>query len=272
MVSARIAQLSSTSSPSFQPELTECWNIVSHELKMTLGGVTSGAIGYLQMRFFEEVKAFVYNHLDAHLGGIPDAWSLVKAHGRLKFQTSTFPSNATHVWYAAFVAARAGLTELLLELPQRAAPTSEQCPMLRGVCSLMAKRLQVVLRKHKCFNMFRNVSKCFEMFREVLRYVEMFQDVLTCFQMFRDVARCFKMCRDDSRCSEMFRDASRLVKMLEDVSVCFETFGDVQDVSRCLKMFPDVPKCFNMFRDVARCWKTFQDFGTRLETVQDVPI
>ncbi|CAJ1407566.1 unnamed protein product [Effrenium voratum] len=138
----RIAQLSSTSSPSFQPELTECWNIVSHELKMTLGGVTSGAIGYLQMRFFEEVKAFVYNHLDAHLGGIPDAWSLVKAHGRLKFQTSTFPSNATHVWYAAFVAARAGLTELLLELPQRAAPTSEQCPMLRGVCSLMAKRLQ----------------------------------------------------------------------------------------------------------------------------------
>lgn len=31
------------------------------------------------------------------LGGIPDAWSMVRAHGRLKFQTASFPSNVTHV-------------------------------------------------------------------------------------------------------------------------------------------------------------------------------
>ena len=35
--------------------------------------------------------------VEAALGGHPDAWSLVRAHGRLKFQTAAFPSNVTHV-------------------------------------------------------------------------------------------------------------------------------------------------------------------------------
>ncbi|CAE7557415.1 unnamed protein product [Symbiodinium natans] len=140
----KIAQLSSSSCPAYQAEITECWSIVAQELKITLGGITAGALTYLQNRFFDEVKSFVYNQADSRLGGVPDAWSLVRAYGRLKFQTSNFPSAAVHVWYAAYVAARAGLVSLLLELPGRAAPTSDRCPMLGAVCSLMARRLHAV--------------------------------------------------------------------------------------------------------------------------------
>jgi len=140
----KIAHLSSASCPAYQAELKECWSILTQELKITLGGITAGALTYLQNRFFDEVKNFVYNQADARLGGVPDAWSLVRAYGRLKFQTSNFPSAAAHVWYAAYVAARAGLVSLLLELPDRAAPASDRCPMLGAVCSLMARRLQAV--------------------------------------------------------------------------------------------------------------------------------
>ncbi|CAE7739615.1 unnamed protein product [Symbiodinium pilosum] len=140
----KIAQLSSASCPAYQVELSECWSILGQELKITLGGITSGALAYLQNRFFDEVKGFVYNQADARLGGVPDAWSLVRAYGRLRFQTSSFPTSPAHVWYAAYVAARAGLVSLLLELPDRASPASERCPMLGAVCSLMARRLQVV--------------------------------------------------------------------------------------------------------------------------------
>eukprot|EP00440_Ansanella_granifera_P036265 gb/GFBE01039353.1/.p1 GENE.gb/GFBE01039353.1/~~gb/GFBE01039353.1/.p1 ORF type:complete len:829 (+),score=181.64 gb/GFBE01039353.1/:1-2487(+) len=138
----RIAQLSCASCHAYQAELAECWSILGHELKPTLGGITCGALAYLQNRFFEGVKAFVYSHADARLGGIPDAWSLVRAYGRLKFQAANFPSTTEHVWYAAFIAARAGLATLLLDLPERAAPCSDRCPMLQAVCTLMARRLQ----------------------------------------------------------------------------------------------------------------------------------
>lgn len=138
----KIAHLSSASCPAYQAELRECWNILGQELNMTLQSITAGAIKYLQTRFFEEVKGFVYNHTEA-LGGIPDAWSMVKAHGRLKFQTASFPSNVTHVWYAAYVAARAGLSQLLLQLPEVPGP-AERCAMLRPVCHLLARRMQAV--------------------------------------------------------------------------------------------------------------------------------
>lgn len=84
----------------------------------------------------------VYRASDARLGGVPDAWSLVAAFGRVKFETAAFPSSPAHVWYAAYVAARAGFDHLLLELPDRAAPLSDQCPMLRNVCGLVARRMQ----------------------------------------------------------------------------------------------------------------------------------
>lgn len=139
----KIAHLSSASCHAYQAELRECWNILGQELNMTLQSITAGAIKYLQNRFCEEVKDFVYNHAEA-LGGIPDAWSMVRAHGRLKFQTASFPSNVTHVWYAAYVAARAGFGSLLLQLPDVAGPCAERCSMLRPVCNLLAKRLQIV--------------------------------------------------------------------------------------------------------------------------------
>eukprot|EP00931_Biecheleriopsis_adriatica_P006585 TRINITY_DN107970_c0_g1_i1.p1 TRINITY_DN107970_c0_g1~~TRINITY_DN107970_c0_g1_i1.p1 ORF type:complete len:866 (-),score=183.12 TRINITY_DN107970_c0_g1_i1:87-2564(-) len=138
----RISKLSCASCAVHQTEIADCWSILGHELKTTLGGVTSGALGYLQNRFFEEVKSFVYGHSDARLGGIPDAWSIVRAFGRLKFQTASFPSTPEHVWYAAFVAARAGLASLLLELPERAAPCSDRCLLLQPICKVMARRLQ----------------------------------------------------------------------------------------------------------------------------------
>lgn len=141
----KIGQLSCESCPPYQAELQECWSILGHELKPTLSGITTGAIGYLQNQYMEEVKSFVFNNAaNGRLGGIPDAWAQVCALGRLKFEAASFPSSTTHVWYAAFVAARAGIASLLLELPQRAAPCSDRCPLLRPVCVLMARRLQCV--------------------------------------------------------------------------------------------------------------------------------
>ena len=111
-------------------------------LRPTPRAATCGALSYLQSRFAQEVQEAVFRTPDARLGGIPDAWSLTKAYGRLKFETSSFPSVTAHVWYAAFIAARAGFAHLLLELPDRAAPVADRCPLLRTVCTLMARRLQ----------------------------------------------------------------------------------------------------------------------------------
>lgn len=58
----KIATLSANSCPAYQNELTECWNIVGHELKMTSQSITAGAVKYLQGRYFDEVKGFVYKH------------------------------------------------------------------------------------------------------------------------------------------------------------------------------------------------------------------
>mmetsp|Transcript_85444 Transcript_85444/g.242236 ORF Transcript_85444/g.242236 Transcript_85444/m.242236 type:complete len:824 (+) Transcript_85444:116-2587(+) len=138
----RVARLSGESCPAYQGELAECWAIASHTLQPTAQGVARGALGYLQGRFAEELKAVVYRSADARLGGIPDAWSLVRAFGRMKFETAAFPSSPAHVWFAAYVAARAGFGRLLMELPERAAPCSDRCPVLRTVCVKMAKRLQ----------------------------------------------------------------------------------------------------------------------------------
>mmetsp|Transcript_75057 Transcript_75057/g.195257 ORF Transcript_75057/g.195257 Transcript_75057/m.195257 type:complete len:825 (+) Transcript_75057:100-2574(+) len=141
----RVGQLSADSCPAYRGELAECWGITSHMLEPTPRGATCGALRYLQGRYAEEVKALVYRSADARLGGVPDAWSLVSAFGRAKFETAAFPATPQHVWYAAYIAARAGFAHLLLDLPDRATPYSEQCPMLRTVCSLMARRLQAVV-------------------------------------------------------------------------------------------------------------------------------
>jgi len=46
------------------------------------------------------------------------------------------------VWYAAYVAARAGLSQLLLQLPEVPGP-AERCAMLRPVCHLLARRMSL---------------------------------------------------------------------------------------------------------------------------------
>lgn len=138
----RIASLSCESCPRYQSELLECWNIVRCCLDPSPRTICCGALKYLQDKFADDVRAAVYRSNDARLGGRPDAWSLVCAYGRMKFETANFPSHASHVWYAAFVAARCGFVDLLLELPDRAAPCSNQCPTLRTVCVLMKDRLQ----------------------------------------------------------------------------------------------------------------------------------
>merc|ERR1740130_470782 len=139
----RISSLSCDSCPRYRNELLDCWNIVNHFLAdPSPRAISCGALKYLQEKYVSDVRATVYRSTDARLGGVPDAWSIVCAYGRVKFETGNFPSVATHVWYAAFVAARCGFAQLLVELPERAAPCSNQCPILRTVCVLMARRLQ----------------------------------------------------------------------------------------------------------------------------------
>jgi len=138
----RIGSLSCESCSPYRGELEECWDIVSYVLEPSPVKVVCGAIRYLQSRFADEVRERVYRSMDARLGGIPDAWSLVRANGRVMFGSASFPCAASHVWYAAFVAARGGFSELLMELPDRTAPHSDRCPMLRTVCTLLAGRLQ----------------------------------------------------------------------------------------------------------------------------------
>jgi len=138
----RIARLSCESCQPYQAELAECWTIVGHALRPTPPAIVSGSIAYLQGRFGEDLRTAVYRSADARLGGIPDAWALVRAFGRVKFGTAAFPSAPAHVWYAAYVAARAGLSQLLLELPERAAPSSDRCPVLRTVCVKVARLLR----------------------------------------------------------------------------------------------------------------------------------
>lgn len=51
-------------------------------------------------------------------------------------------SHGPQVWYAAYVAARAGLSQLLLQLPEVPGP-AERCAMLRPVCHLLARRMSL---------------------------------------------------------------------------------------------------------------------------------
>jgi len=138
----KIGRLSCESCPGYNSELAECWGIVGGMLQSSMRLATCGALKYLQDRFAEDMKAVVYRLTDLQLGGVPDAWALVRAFGRIKYETTAFPSTTLHVWFAAYAAARAGFTHLLYELPDRAAPCADRCPMYRTVCTLMAKRLQ----------------------------------------------------------------------------------------------------------------------------------
>jgi len=138
----RISQLSCETCPRFANELGECWKIVARMLEKNARMVTCGALQYLQEKYAEEVTTAVYRSQDARLGGVPDQWSIIQAYGRVKSEIAHFPCTPEHVWYAAFVAARAGFAQLLVELPQRAGPAAGQCPMLRTVCNLLARRLQ----------------------------------------------------------------------------------------------------------------------------------
>lgn len=141
----RVARLSCESCPPYHAELDECWGIVANQLAPSKAGAVRGALTYLQQRFAVETRAVLYRSANARLGGIQDAWSLVCALGRKQFDLplgAAFPSDPAHVWYAAFVAARAGLLELLSELPERAAACAERCPELRTVCTLLARRLE----------------------------------------------------------------------------------------------------------------------------------
>merc|ERR1740129_1654462 len=139
-----ISALSCESCPPYREELVECWRIVGYELQSTPRAVTCGALRYLQDKYAEDIKEAVYRSADAQLGGVPDAWAIVCGYGRVKFETDDFPSCAAHVWFAAYVATRAGIAHLLVELPDRGAPCSDRCPALRTVCALMARRLQAV--------------------------------------------------------------------------------------------------------------------------------
>lgn len=144
----RIAQLSCSSCPKYFEELAECWAIISQQLGNTPHAIISGSIENLQSRFREQLKAVVYRTSATRLGGIPDAWSLVRTYCRVKLDSPDFPNSAAHVWYAAYVASRAGLHQLVAELPDRTAPCSDRCgPGLRTVCSLMARRLDASQRR-----------------------------------------------------------------------------------------------------------------------------
>lgn len=138
----RIGMLSSDSCLPFRAELQECWAIVAASLRPTPRAITCGALHYLQRRYADGLKEMVFGLPSANLGGIPDAWALVRCLGRARFGAPGFPDDPSHVWYAAYVAARAGFVELLSELPTKAAPASERCPTLRSICAQIAKRLQ----------------------------------------------------------------------------------------------------------------------------------
>jgi len=137
----KVCHLSISASSAYSDELSECWGIICHSLQPSARQLTCGSLKYLQDSYAEGVKHFVYSSMDARLGGAPDAWSLILALGRLKFETDAFPTAAQHIWYAAYVAARAGLAHLLLELPNLAGHAAALCPFLDTVCKLMAKRL-----------------------------------------------------------------------------------------------------------------------------------
>jgi len=138
----RIARLSCDGCHTYHADLLDCWSIVGRSLHRSPHSVVRGLLEYLQESFAEQARQTVYQSADARLGGVPDAWSLIRALGRVKFETAVFPSSPTHVWFAAYVAARSGFAQLLLELPERAAPCSDRCPVLKTVCTKMARRLQ----------------------------------------------------------------------------------------------------------------------------------
>lgn len=138
----RIARLSCDGCYTYYGDLLDCWSIVGRSLHRSPHSVVRGLLEYLQESFAEQARQMVYQSADARLGGVPDAWSLIRALGRIKFETAVFPSSPTHVWFAAYVAVRSGFAQLLLELPERAAPCSDRCPVLKTVCTKMARRLQ----------------------------------------------------------------------------------------------------------------------------------
>jgi len=137
----RVGRLSCDGCPAFQSEIEECWNIVAHESLATPRAIMCGALRYLQTRFATEIRGIVYGTTDPRLGGKPDAWSIVQAFGRRQFGASNFPSCATHDWYAVYVAARAGFTELLQELPDKLKGRSSS---ISTVCEQLHRRLQAV--------------------------------------------------------------------------------------------------------------------------------
>jgi len=176
----RIGRLSCDGCAAYRSELEECWGIICHQLEPTPRAVLCGSLMYLQNRFATEVKAAVYGSGDMRLGGLPDAWSIVKGLGRVKFGVSNFPSNTQHVWYAAYVAARSGFTELLGDLPERAAPCSDRCPMLRTVCTLMAQRLQAtaIAGKHDEFTAASGADAADLLRADLSEEGDVFHDVL----------------------------------------------------------------------------------------------
>lgn len=137
----RVCNLSCEGCPAYRGELAECWNILYHVAEKSPQEVVCGSISYLQGRYADEVKASVYSASGSQLGGVADSWALVRAFGRARFESDAFPADVTQVWYAAYVAARAGFAELLSELPERA-PGSGHCPAFRAVCRQMAARLR----------------------------------------------------------------------------------------------------------------------------------
>eukprot|EP00405_Crypthecodinium_cohnii_P008498 CAMPEP_0206437668 /NCGR_PEP_ID=MMETSP0324_2-20121206/11174_1 /ASSEMBLY_ACC=CAM_ASM_000836 /TAXON_ID=2866 /ORGANISM="Crypthecodinium cohnii, Strain Seligo" /LENGTH=831 /DNA_ID=CAMNT_0053904985 /DNA_START=1 /DNA_END=2496 /DNA_ORIENTATION=- len=154
----KVGSLSCETCPSNRGELMECWAIVSHILAKTKREALCGSLCYLQSRFAEELRTVVYRSADARIGGVPDAWSLVAAFGRIKFETAAFPSTPAHAWYAAYLAARAGFTHLLVQLPTLASSVSAQCPMLRTVCIQMARRLQATATQQRASEDFVGAS------------------------------------------------------------------------------------------------------------------
>jgi len=141
-VAQKVRLISLQSCPRYRDELADCWDIISHALRPSLHAVSCGMLSYLQNRFTEDIKALVFQARDVHLGGLPDAWSLIRSLGCKRFETHSFPSLPIHAWYAAYCSARAGLPELLRELPVKASPASERCASFKTICHAMARRLE----------------------------------------------------------------------------------------------------------------------------------
>ena len=88
--------------------------------------------GFLPSTVPWEPTTFIFMGYNPYLGGVKLSFLMVLGSKRYVL---------FEVWYAAYVAARAGFGSLLLQLPEVAGPCAERCSMLRPVCNLLAKRL-----------------------------------------------------------------------------------------------------------------------------------